>query len=1123
MSNKPDFLKQMDTLVEEPAVEKAPPLPAIDRIREKASNKKPAFLKELDKDIAEAPEPTTTIKQDVRSFVKGLKRGAKSEVAPFSFSEEEVERIKAEPFSWSQTAGEMVAGMGTGIVSALAAGKTGALMGSPFGPIGTILGTGAGVLGYAVYSGFGQEKLQSDLAGQEFSESRALARTALQINPVARAGGEFIESIAKKAPKLAKAAELSEKGTVRAARAGAQIAGETGVVASTFGVDAATAAGVVSSVISPLVFGRSMSVPSQRNTRDLQEYLDEDVGQNIVKNVGVKAEEIAKRDISLTDEMKYSPEFMEYFLSRPGFGDTKSMLTMSPAAKKSKFDSFISSEKEGGITQEKLVNIYKGFLLHKEMIEEASKARQRMQDEFAESAFVPGGKEEFDPFPGLVGFSADGQYIARATDRVSGLNTTTLLNNISETRGKYEVAAGSLFSKAAKAGKMQRRIKIAGKKMTNEQMGRLRSYFSENNDKALTPELKGLIDFNTNTIKDPKVREAVAAWDDAWESARDRIQEHQFRIGNIKHYLPLRFLPKDKLATRVRRSMETLQGMAISLGKKSVFDLDESSLTKAGLKGKDITDTLDEIENIASMTSRATNKDRGELSTSDVGVLLKGLIRQHGEDFAFGGELGVLHTREGQMIADRFREYDIGASFKRYVQSQVKSAMHSDVHRRMQDNLEVLNAMGLKKSAEWFDDHLKDIAGGKGDSAQFKVASILRDGAGIFKYRATKLLEGAKMGNENTDAAISLVPDLLSTWQANLYPAYLSLNVKATLRNLTQPYLMLSPELGGSLGYEMVTKAYLRMGKQLKDPNTGRVDFTRLAKNLDDVGLGGSGRLAESLEDPLPLGAVGRGAKAVNDAGMAIYSSADILNRGIAYDVGQQFAEGLIRGDKRYMQALRNLGSAAKVQLREAGIQDAIRSSDAKKLGDVLGKFLVAKTQYHYGAEQKARFARYMGPLFSMFMKWPTSIGGNIYDIWKENPGAYRKMKRYGQVYAAPLMALSSIDYAKEQLGMDGPGLINYLIGDMVESSPLFALEFTLFQNPAAEMASYFGGLAREIAKDPSSSTASKVAKLGSKKVLETSIPPISSVYNELQKFEKRALGKKKTTTDELLEKMFGE
>lgn len=1121
MSN-PTFLQKMDELAseEKPAEEKPVELSPLDTIRKKTSIKKPEFLEKMEA-IAPA-EPEASFTESAREFIQGLGRGAREEIAPFSFDEREVERIKTEPFSWSQTAGEVVGGMGSGLAAAIAAGKTGAAAGSLFGPLGTAVGAGVGVLGYALYSGIGQEKLQADLGGQEFSPTRAAARTLLNVNPAARASGEFIEELAKKSPKLAKAAAASEKTGARVARGAAQTAGEVGVAASTFGVDAATVTGVVSSVISPLVFGRSAAAPSPRSVQTLEQYLESDVGKSLVKRVGKKAQAIADKQIELTDELKYEPAFMEYFLSRPGFDHKKDITSKSYAAKKAQFDSYIHKGNKGGITEEKLNHIYKGYLLHKEMINEASKVRQELQEEFSRQAFAKGGKEDFDPFPGIVEMVGDGQYIARATDRMFGTNTTTLLNNISETRGKFEVTAGALYKKAIDASKKQRRIKINGKKMTNEQMGRLRVYFSENNPRSLTPELRTLIDFNTNTIKDPKVREAVAAWDDAWEGARDAIQEHNYKIGNIKHYLPLRFLPKDKLATRVRRSMESLQGMSVALGKKSVFNIDENSLIKAGFKGDDVKNTLDEIKNIRDMAGRAANKEAVDVTTSDVGSLIKNLISEHGEDFAFGGELGVIHTRQGQEIADRFREYDIGASFKRYINTQLRISMYSDVNRRMLDNLEVMKALGATKAADWFDDHLKDIVGG-GQNAKFKVASAIRNRAGVFKYRATRLLENAKMGNETTDSVINLMPELLSTWQANLYPAYLGYNVKATLRNLTQPFAMLAPELGGTEGYSMTLKAYIRILGQLKDPKTNKIDFTRLAKNLDDIGLGGSGRLAESLQDPLPLGAVGRGAKAVNDVGMAIYSSADILNRAIAYDVGQQMAERLILGNKKTMTSLQNLGDAAKAQLQAQGIREAIQENNAKKLGDILGKFLVGKTQYHYGPEQKSKFARYMGPLFSMFSKWPSSVMGNLYDIWKENPGAYRKMRRYGQVYGAPLMFLSSVDYAKEQLGLDEAGLVNYLIGDAVEVSPLLALEFTLFQNPAAELGEYFLGVGRDVLKDPGEKSLRKGAKRTAKKLLETSAPPLSSVYNELQKLEKRGLGKTTTTTDELLDEIFGE
>jgi hypothetical protein len=163
-----------------------------------------------------------------------------------------------------------------------------------------------------------------------------------------------------------------------------------------------------------------------------------------------------------------------------------------------------------------------------------------------------------------------------------------------------------------------------------------------------------------------------------------------------------------------------------------------------------------------------------------------------------------------------------------------------------------------------------------------------------------------------------------------------------------------------------------------------------------------------------------------------------------------------------------------------------------------------------------------MGPMFSMFTKWPTSVGSNIIDIWQENPTAYKKLKRYFEVYGGQLALLSALGYAVKKYEGDS-GVINYLIGDPKEISPALALDPSMGNNPTWE--AFTTGLEqakKEMRRSTDvGDTAKSLAKKATKKIVTTAIPPVSSVLNELERIQKKGMGEEKSTLDEALGDIF--
>ena len=1070
-------------------------------------------------------------------------RGAKEEVIPFATSKEEIEKRKAEDQSFGSLAAETAGSILSGVAAASTAARLGGAAGAAIaGPLGGVVGAGVGALGYALYSGFGQEYLQSEIAGQESSTARALARTALQINPAARIGGEAAAILGQRAPKAILALKKAqEKTSTAVARGVAQVAGETAVAGSTYGEDAAAASAAMSTLLSPLIFSRLKGAPTPREVESFHEAIGEKVGLGILEKAQPEINKALKKPV--TRKQLSSPAFMEYVLSRPGkLGPGKVLEEMDARDKEKAFKDLLAVSKmtedgkliqKGGITREALIDMYRGYKTRNILLKHVKDANQEMMSDVAKNLSSEDASkttELMDAFGDTFKWFADGQYIGRALDRKLGFNYTTQLNNLSETNNKFEVAKIGLYKKILDAQKKEKSLFkslgkdfAANKKEGSENLARLRIFISEGDESYLTPKLRQYVDIENRTITNPAIQETMLAWDDFFETARDVINSTGYFVPKVDNYLTRKTLKDTDLAISIQRSMQDLKRYAMAARVDDIFDLSADKLKKIGVVGDKADEVMKDVQSLLDMTTTRLKLDE-EVTEENVAKLVKDLISSGKSRMGLGYELSAVMTRKGGNIAPRFRDLDISSVAMRYIESNIRNAFFSKQYTKLSDSLDIVRSAGLSNAADWMQDHLDDVVGG-GLNGKTKVSNMVLSGAEKLKFRANMFFQNTKFEDTVVQKAVEGIPEFLGKWQSMIYPSYLGLNVRAHLRDYGQVLLKSAPELGGWYGYKTAFKGYVNALKDARDEN-GKFSIRALRDDLRAKGiLGTSNITAEAIRDYGAKSIPGAGLyRQTNETLMAIYSVGDMTNRAVTYKMGGQFARDLMEGDKAALDAFRNLGSAARSNLQAAGLRQAIDAGDIAKAEDILGKWLVAKTQFHYGIEQKAKYARFMGPLFSMFTKWPTSIGSEIVDIWRENPGAYRKMQRYSQLYAAPLMALMGIDYAvTEEFGGREDGAYAYLVGSAAQASPLNSLEFTLFQNPTLEMLDYVAGSAKKVMEDPSMDTAGAAGKNIIKRVSKQGLGAVSAIINEIERYEKRYLGESDTTIDEALSNIFGE
>lgn len=1089
--------------------------------------------------FGEKPTELEEPKEDEEEgFFEGVARGFREELAPFSYSDEELKERRQKDITAIGVAGEVAGGVAASIAATAAAAKVGAVTGAflagPAAPIGSIIGAGVGAVGYALYSGFGQENLQSSVSDQETSAARALARSALALNPAAKITGRAAGILSESAPKLAKL--VSKAGTkTQVTRAAGQVLGETAVAESTYGEEGAIAAGAMSLVLAPFVFRRARGAPTPKEVEALQEFVESDEGLRIISR---KAEELkGVGSLKISEKDLKDDAFLTYVLKQPNMpGSGGRVYDMSPAERSKAMKKLVASGEpgadQGGLTKDAVMEMYRGYKAQEILLDGVKEANVEMTKKIAEAATKGDRIPDVDAFGSVFSWLADGQYIGRAIDRAAGTNYTSQLNSISENTNRFEVVKASLMKRVLKAQDEEKTLikgldKKLGKnqKEVTENLARLRIFISENDEKFLTPELRSFVDLEKRTILTDtdagrKIQSAMEKWDDVFETARLVINDTEYFIPKVDNYLTRRALPTADLITSVRRSMQYLKSIATPAGVEDILDLNEAALAKVGIKGDKANEIINEVESLRSMAKARLKIPKDEITETALGGVIKELTSSGKARLGLGSEMSAMMSRGDVTIAPRFRMLNMTDVAMSYVNNNVRNSMLGKNYRQLSDSLEIIRKLGMNNAADWMQDHLDDMIGGT-KAGKAKVSNLLLGYVDRYKIEVDRLFDNMDYADDAfLRKSALLIPDVISKTRSMIYPSYLALNVKAHIRDYGQVLLKSAPELGGWYGYKTAFRAYaetLRFGKGSK----GRFDPSVLRKKLQDAGVVGEFDItAEAVRAEKPSSSrVTRGYRQLSESLMAVYGMGDFTNRAVTYNMGRVLASDLAKGDPAALNALKNLGKAAKSNLAAEGFREAIQDGDVDRMGDILGRWLVPKTQFYYGAEQKSRFARFLGPTFSMFTKWPTSIGSEIVDIWNENPGAYRKMKRYAQIHMTPLFLLSSIDYAKDKyLGGDEAGLYNYIIGDAKDIAPIQSLEFTLFKNPTIELADYALQASKEVIKtgDPMKA-ASRVAKKAAKQTLG----PVSAVINEVERFEQRAMGKDKTSIDELFENIF--
>jgi hypothetical protein len=335
------------------------------------------------------------------------------------------------------------------------------------------------------------------------------------------------------------------------------------------------------------------------------------------------------------------------------------------------------------------------------------------------------------------------------------------------------------------------------------------------------------------------------------------------------------------------------------------------------------------------------------------------------------------------------------------------------------------------------------------------LAKTTRQAAVWFQTRALRLAErqeeGAIKGFYNF---LAESPDMFQNMVLNVYPNFLGASPRAAIQNLTGGLYMMIPELGFIYGTRAVVPAYL---KALA--NVGKESYREQLERAGFLAPQWTTELREAIRTGRPPGLVGQSAEKLSNAVMWMFEFSERINRAVAYETGKFLAKDAAAGDKLALKYLNTMPE----RIRKDTLKYLAKKDDEKSLEkaqDLITRYLADRTLFSYNRITSSELSRAIGPLFSMFSKYPSAISGRIADIFQER-GAVKGGAEFLRFFVAPLMAGVGINAILTQ---PGSNLETWLFGEpkspdasiwargATSSSPIFAVKSILegrqFQPP---------------------------------------------------------------------------
>lgn len=577
---------------------------------------------------------------------------------------------------------------------------------------------------------------------------------------------------------------------------------------------------------------------------------------------------------------------------------------------------------------------------------------------------------------------SDAQFVLRWIDDVSNVGAEKALsdlnrntNRLTYVRSTFRRNLDDIFKEAQKTG-VDREITDGTKIVDAIESGRVGSLSKPEQDVArmFQTQFEQIRDFVNKGVReiDPDVpRMAIP------------------RIENYVHHVTI---DTPRMLATVERTMQEAREVASRLTGREISDLSQ-------LKPAEFRELARDSEPFQNLVKFAEWKNSNPVkSPIDLSSKLK----------------ESLYSREGQVAIDRLarasqerigeippfiRETNLYKILDRYAFDTLKTLYLRQPLDKLRLIAKKLDRIGSDVHAGYIRKLAEDTLGTRHDT----VADITR---GLQKEIAQKidpLIEQYKDQPVISSALKSVrgIPDLYQFLGRQIYPNVLGwFNPRPIMQNVLSGIGRTAPELGTQYGYS----TYLRgMVYALTHATELHAKAIKLGLVPEEFIRAGERALSEGIRRSAPVSKGLEAYEAAAKFGMSLFRASESINRISILGTARMMAHDIAGGSRLALRSLDKFPNFIRSQV-------LANSNKPEIVENIIGKYLNDVTAFNYNRSSMFELGRDLGPLLTMFTKWPTTILGEaLYEL--RSKGLVKGTSRAAQRLLPTLMLFGGLDY----------------------------------------------------------------------------------------------------------------
>jgi hypothetical protein len=969
---------------------------------------------------ASATTATETSAPKETTVLEDIKLGVKESFLPFSVTKEEAKT--------EGTITRAIANITSDIAGLLAAGKVGATVGGAVaGPVGAIVGGTGATVGLGIYRALGMEKVRATADEREMSPKNIAVNLVTETLPIvrhAKLGMNLALSGAQAAAQFEQARQYGASGEMAAliAVVGGSVAAATRRSVSKEEVERL---GALAFVTEPTMSKQAVNGLDQvlqegkdkRITQQVYEYLDTyRTQENTFAKIITEFPTNRRQQIAYVKQL--SPDTKQSLLELPELKEAVEIFKQSPpGGKKFRTDENLQTyvilnaikEQRAGMafyfTKESGYNAIQKLneTLQKQALtfDEAHKIYRthRLVTDRLKQALADVDDVDISR---AMGWVASDYHVARAIDDVTGLDLRSRIDRLAQSELSHR---GVVIDYQRKIFALEKEIRKA--KVDSKDLGRMLEMSANERMAYIT----------ANYAKNAsKVQDLLTKTRALFDDMREFGIANGIHIPYRENYFTSMMQDAAQATANLNRVAKQIQEVMEKNPKlKTIDELIDM------LKDNPLAVSARQLRTVLTNTFEDLKEKPIELTTLD--RYINKFERLTIEKQSIGFEASAAFARKGE-LPELIREREVGTVLRAYARN-ISRAVHFDSQiKELAEYRDALQTLGLKNAANWLDRYIKTQSGHPG----FVQAAI---SATYSKMRSNllKSLENTSQAKQLGTKATLAAIDFMAYVPSIIYQNFLGARLGPIILNMTQTPMLTGPEIGGIAGQKLVAKGALKTAlamrkgsdftKEVEDYINAAKAVPELASRWRNVRVASKNlnaleeiQFANTIQAELTKGRLKRSFDAMigvsGKLSLGAYTFTDTINRHITINISKELTKDILRNKPYALKFVKQGDTSLKTDigriqtLLKQTTDPARKAALEKTLEYTVAGYLIGKTQFYYTKASSSAWARELGPLFSMFTKFPQMLGSDVYEKLVRK----KEYSKFVQQYVAPTVVV---------------------------------------------------------------------------------------------------------------------